>query len=137
MSRRRIAYAACAVVAAAAFWQAQSFGAGPSLLPRLASGTVGVLALLGMLRPAPAAEVDAAPGAGRAFAVIATFAGYGVLMPRLGFLTSTVLLAIGFVLGFGGLAAWRWALAGVAFVGVVYIAFGTIFLVTFPAGILR
>ena len=136
MSARRIVYAAFAVLAAAAYWQAQSFGAGPGLLPRLASGTVGVLALAGMLQPAAVPAIDARAARG-ALAVILAFALYGALMPRLGFLASTVLLALGFVLGFGGLAAWRWALGAVAFVAVVYVAFSTVFFVTFPAGIAR
>ena len=136
MNARRAVYAAFAVVAAAAWWQAQSFGAGPGLLPRLASGAVGLLALLGFVQPAPAPNADARSLRG-ALAVLAAFAPYGLLMPRLGFLVTTALLAVGFVLGCGGRAAWRWAVAAVAFVALVYAAFGNVFFVSFPAGIAR
>jgi hypothetical protein len=123
-------------VAAAAFWQAQSFGTGPGLLPRLASGAVVVLALLGMLLP-ERVHAGGSPDVRRALVAVAAFAAYGVLMPVLGFLTSTIMLALGFVLGCGGVAAWRWAIGSVAFVVLVYVAFSTVFAVTFPAGMLR
>lgn len=136
MDRRRVAYAAFVVVAAAAWWQTQSFGFGPALLPRLASGSVGALALIGLFAPSPAAPGEAMT-ARRALAVIAAFVAYGVLMPRVGFLVTTELAVVGFVLAFGGFAAWRWSLVSAAFVALVYVAFSTIFYVTFPAGILR
>lgn len=122
-------------MAAAAWWQAQSFGPGSGLLPRLASGTAGALALAGLLQRSPG-SIEPIPLA-RPGAVLLAFVLYGLAMPRLGFLFSTTLLALGFTLGFGGRKAWRWALAGVAFVVLVYIAFGTIFYVNFPAGIAR
>ena len=137
MNQRRVVYASFAVVAAAAWWQAQSFGAGPGLLPRIASGTLGVLALVGMLQPASALDAEPTPGAPQALIVLLAFALYGALMPRLGFVLSTSLLSAGFVLRFSGLQAWRWALISIAFVALVYVAFSTIFYVSFPGGIAR
>jgi hypothetical protein len=137
VDQRRVVYAAFAVVAAAAWWQAQSFGSGPGLLPRLASGALGALALVGLFLPGADATSEPSPGVRRAPIVMLAFVIYGVLMPQLGFLLTTSLLAAGFVLGFSGLRAWRWALGSVGFVALVYVAFSTIFFVTFPAGIAR
>jgi hypothetical protein len=133
---RRLAYAACAVVAAAAWWQSQTFGLGPALLPRLASASMGALALIGLFAPAPAAPAGAMP-VWRPLAAIAALAAYGALMPRIGFLVTTEITVAGLVLGFGGFAGWRWSLVSAAFVALVYVAFSTIFYVTFPAGIAR
>jgi hypothetical protein len=137
VNQRRLAYAALAVLAAAAWWEAQRFGNGPGLLPRLAGVTLGVLCLAGLFERTPLTAFAPGPATLRPLAVLASFALYGALMPLLGFLVTTTGLAVGLTLAFGGAGAWRWALAAAAFAGLVYVVFGSLFAVNFPAGIAR
>ncbi len=97
---------------------------------------MGALALIGLFAPGPAAPAGAMP-VWRPLAALAALAAYGALMPRIGFLVTTEITVAGLVLGFGGFAAWRWSLVSAAFVALVYVAFSTIFYVTFPAGMAR
>ncbi len=103
----------------------------------MASVTLGVLALAGLLERSPLPAFASAPAALRALAVLASFALYGILMPLLGFLITTVGLATGLIVAFGGPGAWRLAAIAAAFTGIVFVVFGTVLSVGFPAGIAR
>ena len=137
MGGRRIVFAVFAVVAAAAWWQAGDFGVKAGLLPHIASGGMFVLALLGLFfsKDEGADRERAGP---RSLTALGSFAAYGVLMPVLGFLATTAIVCVAFVAGVGGMrTAWRWSLLCVAFAVAVYAAFTSLFMVSFPAGILR
>ncbi len=94
------------------------------------------MAVLGLIFSRGGGPAEAAGP--RSLAALAAFAAYGVLMPLLGFLTATVLFCAGFVAGIGTMrTAWRWILVCMLFAGAVYLAFTSLFMVSFPAGVLR
>jgi hypothetical protein len=96
-----------------------------------------VMAVLGLATVKPGRKAPESAGP-RSLAALAALAAYGVLMPLLGFLTTTAIFCVGFVAGIGTMrTAWRWCLVCVAFAGAVYLAFTSLFMVSFPPGLLR
>ena len=135
---RRISFAAFVILGAAAWEQTAGFGSGGSaLLPRVASGGIMVLGFVGLVAPPRDRAARRWPLDRSLFIHLAYFAAYGLLMPEIGFVATTVALAVALVIGFGGGArAIRLAIAEAAFVAVVYAVFTRLFQVQFPRGLL-
>ncbi|HLJ58468.1 MAG TPA: tripartite tricarboxylate transporter TctB family protein [bacterium] len=138
---RRVSFAVFVILGAAAWEQTAGFGSsgggGSALLPRVASGGIMVLGLVGLAVPPRDRAARRWPLDRSLFIHLAYFAAYGILMPEIGFVTTTVALAVALVVGFGGgVRAIRLAIAEAAFVAVVYVVFTRLFQVQFPRGLL-
>ncbi|HXF82571.1 MAG TPA: tripartite tricarboxylate transporter TctB family protein [bacterium] len=113
---------------------------GPAAFPRLLALTLGVLAVLLVVRALAGRSDPSRPPAirgGPFAAVLGLLVAYALLMPRVGFLLATPILLGGVIYALG-LRAWL-TLVGTALgiTAVLYIVFARALHVLLPMGVLR